>query len=345
MRSNNNIKLSVLDQTVMRKGSNAAEALSDTVELAKSTEKYGYDRYWVAEHHNSTSFTGNAPEILIGQIAANTSTIHVGSGGVMLQHYSALKIAEQFRMLDSFYPGRIQLGVGRAPGSDQLTARALAYPRPTLDIRYFPQMVSDLLSFLEGRFENSHPFGQIATQPGPVPENGVDVWILGSSDFSAELAALLGLPFSFADFFGNTGAHGPMVADLYRDKFKPSKYLDKQKINVALQVLCANTMEKAEFIASSRNLNKVSHQVKLGNGLLSASEASEYELPMAAAKQIGLLKQSYIDGDPCYVKKRILEVSKKYGTDDISIITTCYSYNDREDSYRLIAEAFGISES
>lgn len=344
MDSHKKLHLSVLDQSAIRRGSTPGEALNDTVHLARATEKYGYERYWVAEHHNSTSFTGNAPEILIGQIAANTSKIHVGSGGVMLQHYSALKIAEQFRMLDAFYPGRIDLGIGRAPGSDQLTANALAYPRQIMDIRQFPQMVSDLLSFLEGKFNSDHPFANIHTQPGPMPENPPQVWILGSGDFSAQLAALLGLPYSYADFFGTTGAHGPIIADIYRDNFKPSKYLREPKFNVAVQVLCANTTEEAEFIASSRNLNKVSDQLNLRNGLLPPEEASVYEIPPAAQKYIATLKSSYLDGDPSYVRERILDIGKKYDTQDISLITTCYSYDDRERSYKLLANSFGITD-
>ena len=160
------ILLGVVDQSVLRKGAKASEALVETVRLAQAVEQFGYARYWVAEHHNSTSFTGNAPEILIGQIAASTTSIQVGSGGVMLPHYSALKVAEQFRMLDALYPGRIELGIGRAPGSDRLTAAALAFPRSPIDINLFPQMVTHLLGFLHGRLESGHPFAEIRVSGG-----------------------------------------------------------------------------------------------------------------------------------------------------------------------------------
>jgi len=338
------ISLGVVDQSVLRKGAKASEALSETVQLAQAVEHFGYARYWVAEHHNSTSFTGNAPEILVGQIAANTSSIRVGSGGVMLPHYSALKVAEQFRMLDAFHPGRIELGIGRAPGSDQLTAGALAFPRSPIDINRFPQMVADLLGFLKGQVENDHPFAGIKVQAGPQPECVPDVWVLGSSDFSARLAAMLGLPFSFADFFGNTGAHGPLVADLYREQFKPSEYLAEPRMNVAVQALCAPTEKEAQFLASSRNLNKVAQHLGLKEGLLSPEEASQYKLPAVAQQYIESLKPSYVDGDPGQIREKILELAGRYGTNEVSVVTTCYSYEHRERSYGLIAEAFGVSE-
>ena len=186
----------------MRRGGTASDALRESVRLAQVAEELGYRRYWVAEHHNSNSFTGTCPELLIGQIAANTHTIRVGSGGVMLPHYSALKVAEQFRILESFYPGRIDLGIGRAPGSDQLTAAALVYPRPQMDIQHFPRQVIDLLGFLSGNMEQGHPLAGVHAQPGPEPDSVPEVWLLGSSDFSARLAGTLGMPFSFADFFG-----------------------------------------------------------------------------------------------------------------------------------------------
>ena len=336
------ILLGVVDQSVLRKGAKASEALLETVRLAQAVEQCGYARYWVAEHHNSTSFTGNAPEILIGQIAASTASIRVGSGGVMLPHYSALKVAEQFRMLDALHPGRIELGIGRAPGSDRITAAALTWPRPPIDINQFPQMVTDLLGFLHGRVERGHPFAEIRVQAGVQPESAPDVWVLGSSDFSARFAALQGLPFSFADFFGNTGGHGPLVADLYRDQFKPSEYFSEPRMNVAVQALCAPTEEEAQFLASSRNLNKVAQHLNLRDGLLSPEEASQYELPTIAQQYIESLKPSYIDGDPGQVREKILELATRYGTNEVSVVTTCYSYEARERSYRLIAEAFGV---
>ena len=337
------ITLSVVDQSPLRKGAPASESLLDTVALAREVEEFGYARYWVAEHHNSTSSTGNAPEILIGQIAANTSTIRVGSGGVMLPHYSALKVAEQFRTLNAFYPGRIDLGIGRAPGSDQRTALALTYPRPPADVNRFPQMVSDLIDFLEDGLTDDHPFAGIKAQAGPTPSDLPEVWLLGSSDFSARLAGMLGLPFAFADFFGTTGSYGPAVAHLYREHFKPSKYIDKPKLNVTVQALCAPTDDEARFIASSRNLAKAAQHLGLNDGVLPPEEAVDYPLTEVAKQYIESLTPAYVDGSPERVRSRIVQLAADYGTSDIGIVTNCYHHEHRVRSYRLIADAFELA--
>jgi len=328
----------------MRRGGTAAEALRDTVRLAQATDRLGYARFWVAEHHNAGTFVGTSPEILIGQILANTQHIRVGSGGVMLSHYSALKVAEQFRILDAFYPGRVDLGIGRAPGSDQLTASALAYPKVPADIRHFPQQVNDVVSWLHGKLDEKHPFRNIKAQPGPQPATVPDVWLLGSSDYSAQLAAELGLPFAFADFFGNPSEYGPVVAELYRKNFKPSAYLIEPRLHVALQVLCAPTEEEAAFIGSSRNLNKMSQMLGLREGLLPPEEARAVEerlTPQQREFREGFRK-AYIDGNPAQVKAGILAAAERYGTNDIGIVTICYHLRDRIRSYELIAQAFGL---
>ncbi len=326
----------------MRKGGTATDALRETVALAQVVERLGYHRYWVAEHHSSGSFTGTSPEILVGQIAANTQTIRVGSGGVMLSHYSALKVAEQFRVLESFYPSRIDLGIGRAPGSDQLTAAALAYPRSQVDIRHFPQQMKDLLGFVIGELEPGHPFTGIKAQPGENScESTPKVWLLGSSDYSGRLAALLGLPFSFAGFFGDL-PHGPQVADLYRREFRPSTVLAEPKFNVAVQALCAPTEEEALFLGSSRNLNKAGTLLGLNQGLLSPDEAAAYPLTDEARLFIEGFRKGYVDGDPRQVHEGILAVAERYATRDISIVTNAYAHETRVRSYTLIADAFGM---
>src|SRR5581483_3556594 len=177
------VLLSVLDQSPVRSGSTPTQAIQETLRLAEAVNRLGYHRYWLAEHHSSASLAGPSPEILIGQVAARTQRLRVGSGGVMLSHYSALKVAENFRLLESLYPGRIDLGIGRAPGSDQLTAAALAYPKRPADINHFPEQVLDVLAFLEDRMDPAHPFSQVHAGPstGTMPE----VWLLGSSDYSA----------------------------------------------------------------------------------------------------------------------------------------------------------------
>ena len=345
MSKTDNFTLSVVDQSPIRKGGRPADALRESVELASHAERVGYSRYWVAEHHNSSSFSGASPEILIGQIAANTERIRVGSGGVMLSHYSALKVAEQFRILDAFYPDRIDLGIGRAPGSDRLTAAALSHPRPPVNVQHeFPQMVGDLLGFLNGDMPEGHPLHEIKAQPGGPPETVPEVWLLGSSDYSAQLAAHLGLPFSFADFFGNTSEYGPRMAQLYRQLFKPSEYLSEPKVNVGLQVICAPTEEEARFIGASRSLNKVISALGLTTGgLLPPEDAINWPLDESAKRYMSQSTQSYIEGNPQQVREGILAASERYETTDIGIVTNCYHFDQRKRSYELVAEAMGVA--
>jgi len=335
--------LSVVDQSPMRRGGTPSEALAETVKLAQEVEELGYQRYWVAEHHSSPSFAGTSPEVLIGQIAAHTRSIRVGSGGVMLSHYSALKVAEQFRILDSFFPGRIDLGVGRAPGSDQLTAAALAYPRRQAEIQHFPQQVLDLLGFINGEIDESHPFAKIHVQPGPKPDSAPEVWLLGSSTYSAQLAAQLGLPFSFADFFGNTGDFGPTVVEIYRSEFKTSRFLSEPKVNVTVQVICAPTEEEAVLLGASRNLNRVAWFMGMEHGLLPPEEAAAYPLTEEAKQYVESYSRGYRDSTPEQVRDWMVEAADRYQTRDVGVVTNCYSFEARVRSYRLLAEAFGIS--
>ena len=335
------ITLSVVDQSPVRKGGSARDALMETIRLARAAERLGYRRFWVAEHHNIPNFAGASPEILIGQIAANTSSIRVGSGGVMLPHYSAFKVAEVFRMLETLFPGRIDLGIGRAPGSDQITAAALSYPRPQLDVRHYPKIVSDLLGFLHDSLPADHPFASLSA--GPAERAAPDVWLLGSRADSASMAAEMGLPFSFAHFFGLASEHGPAIAEMYRQNFKPSEYLSQPKVNVALQVLCAETEEQAQRLSASRNLSRVRSVQGMSEGIPPVDKALAYEYSPAEWAYLSKMKQSYIDGDPAQVKQRIEQIADAYQTTDIGIVTICYDFADRVRSYELIAQAFGIS--
>ncbi|MSQ12016.1 MAG: LLM class flavin-dependent oxidoreductase [Dehalococcoidia bacterium] len=347
LAAHSNVVLSVVDQSPLRRGGTAAQALRESVELAQVAERSGYSRYWVAEHHNIGSFAGTSPEILVGQIAARTSSIRVGSGGVMLSHYSALKVAEQFSILNSFYPGRIDLGIGRAPGSDQLTAQALSDPRPKADVQAFPAQVIDLLGYLHGFRGPAHAFAAIRPQPGPDTEAKPVVWLLGSSEYSARLAALLGLPFSFAEFFGITGGTGPMVAEMYRREFQPSQFLSEPKVNVTIQVTCAPTAEEATFIASSRELMVADYFLKLGlgPGMMPPEEAAAYPLTVEQRRYIERFSRGHIDGDPEKVRRGMLQAAQEFGTSDIGVVTNCYRFEDRVRSYQLVAKAFGIESA
>ena len=333
------IHLGVVDQSPIRKGGTASQALNESVTLAQIAEKVGYERYWVAEHHNSGGYAGTAPEILIGQIATQTNTIKVGSGGVMLSHYSAFKVAEVFRLLDAFFPERIEIGIGRAPGSDQLTAAALSYPKYPMDIQQFPQQVVDLIGHLSETLDQEHPFVNIKVQPGSTPNHMPDIWLLGSSDYSARLAAELGLPFSFADFFGTTAAHGPQIANLYRKAFKPSGYLNEPKLSVALNVMCAETEEKAEFITTSRNISRINSIRGIREPMISPEEASAISLNPIEIQHLAQVNSNQILGTKEQVKEKILASSESYQTDQINIVSNCYYFEDRINSYTLVAEA------
>ena len=331
----------------MRHGETGAHGLRDSVELAKATEALGYARFWVAEHHSAGTFAGTSPEILIGQILANTSRIRVGSGGVMLTHYSALKIAEQFRMLDSFYPGRVDLGIGRAPGSDQRTMLALAYPKRPVDVETFPQQVVDVVGYLYDELPPDHPFAPLKAAPGLKPETAPEIWLLGSSDYSARLAAQLGLPFAFADFFGTTSGHGPTVAELYRREFKPSALCEAPRLNVTVQVICAPTEEEAKRVSATRNFNRARRVLaaqgeEIGEGLLPPEEAIAKPLTEAARAHVQAYVGGCIDGDPEHVKAGILAASERYETTDVGIVSITHALTDRIRSYELVAREFGL---
>jgi luciferase family oxidoreductase group 1 len=332
------LQLSVLDQSPVREGGTATDALQETIALAVATEAMGYRRFWVAEHHNLGNFAGTSPELLIGQIAARTRTIRVGSGGVMLSHYSALKVAENFRLLQSLYPGRIDLGIGRAPGSDSLTAAALAYPGMVRDVRHFPQQVADVLAYLSDTLERSHPFAGVHAGPGQ-PAGMPDIWLLGSRVESAHLAAKMGLPFSYAHFFGTGVEDGPYIAESYRRHFQPSAYLAQPQVNVGVHVLCAETAEEALRLATSRNLMKLRSALGMRAGVPSVEEALTYLYRPEELAYLEQVKRSYIDGDPQQVKAKLEAIAELYQTTDLTIVTICHGFAERIRSYELVAEA------
>ena len=332
--------LSVVDQSPVRTGATAGQALWETVELAAAVEELGYARYWVAEHHSTPNYAGTAPEILIGQIAARTSTIRVGSGGVMLPHYSALKVAEGFRMLESMYPGRIDLGLGRAPGSDQITALALAYPGRPQDISHYPRHVTDVLAYLANGQELGHPFAGIVSGPGD--QTSPIVWLLGSRVDSAFLAAELGLPYAYAHHFGLGVKDGPAIVDAYRQNFKPSSSLSEPMVHVGVQVLCADTEEAALRLSSSRNLARLQSMTGRAHGIPTPEEALAYQYTPEEAAFVDQYTRLCVDGDPGQVKEGILQVAEDYQTNDLSIVTICHGFADRLRSYELVAEVCGL---
>jgi luciferase family oxidoreductase group 1 len=337
------LELSVVDQSPVRQGCSAGEALWETVQLAVAVEALGYRRFWVAEHHNLPNFAGTSPEVLIGQVAARTSTIRVGSGGVMLSHYSALKVAENFRVLSAMYPGRVDLGIGRAPGSDPLTAAALAYPGRAREVSHFPCQVTDLLAYLGEGPGEEHQFAGV--RAGPTPAAAPQVWLLGSRVESAYMAAQLGLPFSYAHFFGHGTQDGPAIVEGYRQNFHPSPYLAAPLVNVTVHVLCAETEEEARRLAASRDLARLNSRLGRASGIPPMEEALAYPYSAGERLYVQQQRQGCIDGDPQQVRRGLEAIARDYRTHDLGIVTICHGFRERVRSYELVSAACGISSS
>ena len=335
MSDQKNICLSVLDQSPIRKGATAADALQESILLAQAAEKLGYHRYWVAEHHGSDGLAAASPEILITRIAAETETIRVGSGGVMLSHYSPYKVAENFRMLESMFPGRIDLGIGRAPGSDQPTSQALAYGG-CIGIEHFPTMISDLSGFLSDTLPDDHPFSRVKARP--FTENVPPVWLLGSSDYSAAYAAHFGLAFSFAHFITPFG--GETVVRAYQDQFQTAGTLDAPKCNVAIFVICAETQKEAEKLMTSRDLFRLRADKGELAPVPSVEEAMAYPYSDREREQVLQNRSRTIFGSPKKVKKQILALGELFQCDEFVVLTACHQFEDRVRSYELLAEEF-----
>ena len=323
----------MLDLAPVPSGSTTSAALRNSLELARHVERLGYYRYWVAEHHNMPGIASSAPAVLIGHIADVTETIRVGSGGVMLPNHAPLTIAEQFGMLEAFHPGRIDLGIGRAPGTDQLTASAL---RRTADISAdtFPQDLGELIAFFHGTFPEDHPYGRIAAVPatGNVPE----LWLLGSSGFSAQVAGMLGLPFAFAHHFMPANTL-PALA-LYRSYFRPSVYLDSPYVLVAVQVVCAGSDAEARRLAAPSALSFL--RLRQGHpGLLpTPDEAAAYPYSDLEREFIRQRQADQVIGSPETVYRGLTDLQERTAADELMLTTVVFDHADRLRSYALVAE-------
>ncbi|MEK9795266.1 MAG: LLM class flavin-dependent oxidoreductase [Alphaproteobacteria bacterium] len=333
------VKLSVLDQSPVRAGGEPRQALEETIALAQATEKLGYDRYWLAEHHGTAGFAGSSPEILITRVAAATKRIRVGSGGVMLSHYSPLKVAENFKLLENLYPGRIDLGIGRAPGSDGLTAAALAYGSE-IGIEYFPTKIADMMAFLADEPPVTEPFKQVRATPAisEMPE----VWLLGSSDQSASYAAHFGLAFSFAHFIAPE-ACAP-VLDYYRRNFKPSESLAEPKVSAAIFVICADTAEEAEYLAASRDLWRLKLQYGQHLPYPSPEEALAYPYNEQEKRIVAANKANRFTGDAASLYDRLLAFAEDSGLDELVVLTITHDFEKRMRSYELLANVFELGK-
>ncbi|MDA1257702.1 MAG: LLM class flavin-dependent oxidoreductase [Chloroflexi bacterium] len=333
------MKLSVLDQSPIRAGGTPREAILETIELARLADRLGYTRYWMAEHHNTRTLASPAPEILIPAVAAATSGIRVGSGGVMLSHYSPLKVAESFRMLEALYPGRIDLGVGRAPGSDRRTAAALQPGPVGPPIESYPQQVTDLMHYMNGGLPDDHPYRGITAMPsGPTTP---ETWLLGSSMGSASYAAQLGLPLSWAHFISQDG--GPEMVARYRELFQPSEWLDAPRVNIGISATCAETTDEARRLGLSRHLMRLRRdQGQPIDGVPAPELALDGEFTQQELAYLAHQQSRAIEGDPDTVKRGILEIAAAYDVDEVIVLTITHDYEDRKRSYELLAEAFEL---
>ena len=330
--------LSVLDQSPIAEGSSGVDAIRNTLDLAQLADRLGYHRYWVAEHHGGPMLASASPEVLIGPIAGATTEIRVGSGGVMLPHYSPFKVAETFTILAALFPGRIDLGVGRAAGTDPLTAYALQRDRRDAAPDDFPQQLAELLAYLEDSLPTDHPFHRLAaTLPGR-PELPV-TWLLGSSPQSAIWAGQLGLPYAFADFINPGGAE---VAALYRERFVPERNLRASRTAVAAWVLCAPTDDEAHRLATSSRMTltllRRGHLISVP----SPEKATEF-LAQEGKQTTGELPgRRGIIGSPEKVRLRIEQLAAEYGADEVIVVTITHDHQARRRSYELLAEVMDL---
>ena len=331
------MRLSVLDQSPIVEGSGGPEALRHSIDLARVADRSGYHRYWLAEHHGTPMLACAAPEVLIPAVAAATERIRVGSGGIMLPHYSPLKVAEAFSMLSALYPDRIDLAVGRAPGSDPVTAFALQRDRRQAAPDDFPQQLTERLAYVWNRMPPDYRFARLAALPGR-PERP-DVWLLGSSPQSGLWAAELGLPYAFADFISPEGAP---VALRYRQQFEPSTAQPMPHVVAAVSAICADTDEDAERLASSGRMAFT----LFFQGTLIPVPPVDTALQFLAehpgsVEALGRRRRALI-GSPATVRAGIEDVAAEYGADEIMIVTITYDDAARCRWYELIAEAFGL---
>ena len=325
----------MIDQVPVPDGSTAGQSLAASVALAQTAEQLGYRRFWVAEHHNTVSLASSAPEVVVAHIAARTGSIRVGAGGVLLSHYSPLKVAEVFRTLHALHPGRIDLGVGRATGADELASSALAHGPGALGEEHHPDQVADLVGYLHDRLAPGHPFAAVrATPTGVAPP---EVWVLGSSSYGASLAAGLGLPFSFAHFVAP--AFCSQVVSSYRRRFRPSRACPSPRIGIGVSVVCADTDAEAERLAVSADVWRLEPEGAERGPLLPVEDAEARLLTGVERARLAQLRERRVVGAPDRVWAVLSELGRSTGADDLMVLTVCFDGAARLRSYELLADA------
>ena len=331
------MKLSILDQSPIIKGHSPNTAITETVNLAKIADELGFYRYWIAEHHNMRGLASSCPEILLTAIGQQTKRIRIGTGAVLLPYYSAAKIAEMFRMQEALCPGRIDLGIGRAPGGDMLTAKAIN-ENSLYSINEFPKQVVDLVGWLRDELGEDHPFNLVKAMPQG--DTCPEIWLLGSSDYSSALAAPLGVRFAFAHFINPFG--GNAVSRQYRATFSPS-FLETQPTSmVCIFVICAESHEEAEYLASSIDHRRVMMATGKEGEILPSAEATQWPYSEQEQQIIQRERSRIVLGTPESVKQQLSEIKNDFQADELMILTITGDYGTRIKSYELIAEEFGL---
>ncbi len=332
------IPLSVLDLAVVGRGSTPADALRNSTDLVQHAERLGYHRHWVAEHHNMPGIASSSPPVLLAHLAAATSTIRVGSGGVMLPNHSPLVVAEQFGMLEALHPGRIDLGLGRAPGTDPVTAHALRRGAAGSGPDDFPEQLAQLVAYFDGTFPEEHPYSRITA----VPARGYHpvIWLLGSSTYSAHAAGVLGMPFSFAYHFAPAALDDALAA--YRAAFRPSEHLQQPYVMLGVSVICAESEERARWLASPGALAFLRLRQGRPDVYPTPEEAAEYRFTPAERDGVKAWTGSHVVGPPAVVHEQLRALVARTDADELMVSTMVHAHDDRVASYRLVAEELSL---
>jgi luciferase family oxidoreductase group 1 len=332
------IPLSILDLSPVTTTTPGSVALRNSLDLAKLADRLGYKRYWVAEHHNLANIASSAPDIMIGQIAAATSHLRVGSGGVMLPNHAPLMVAERFKVLEALFPGRIDLGLGRAPGTDQVTSYALRARQDPRQGDDFLERFQELLLLERGGFPDGHPFRNVRAVPADVPLP--PIWLLGSSGYSAELAAAVGMGFAFAHHFADYDAGSAMLS--YREHFKPSATMREPCAILGTAAIVADTDAEAERIAASADLHYARRAKGEYQPLASPEEAAAYAYTPVDRERIAKHRARLVVGGVDRVRERLLALIAETKADELMITTMVYDHAARRHSYELLAGAFAL---
>lgn len=333
------IRLSVLDQSPVRKGVTAEQGVQETIALAKLTDELGYHRYWVSEHHNTSILAGSTPEVLMAHLAGQTKNIRIGSGGIMMPNHSTLKVAENFRMLEALFPGRIDLGMGRAPGTDRITASILN-PSNHFREQDFVEQLADLQHYFNDTAEEGNVRHRIRAIP--MIQTTPAMWLLSSSGESGLFAAHFGMGLSFAHFINPFG--GPQAIEAYRDRFQPSDNMQQPEATVAIFVFCSENPEKIKQHQAVMDHRFLQFESGGPRGPIAYEDVKDIAYTAAEQERIRYHRHRVITGSPSEIKLKLTWLANDYNVDEIIAVTITEDFEDRLESYRLLADVFGLGE-